>query len=430
MEAFEPFVSLGVAVAAGFLIGLEREQSSPTEPEGRQYFIGGARTHPLFALVGALAMLIGRQVGVVVPAVALGGVLAFLAVAYARDVRRGDFGLTSEAAFLTSFLLGALALSEGVIEPPAKKSIVVSAGAVTATLLLSSKPILHAFVRKISKDDVFGTVKFLIVAVVVLPLLPDQTFGPLDVLNPRKIGLMAVLIAGVSFIGYVAIRLLGPSRGLGVTGAAGGLVSSTAVTLSMSARAREEPTLAPSCAFAVVLASSIMFARVLAVVAVTNPALVRTLAVPMGAMGGAGLLGALVLYRRSQHGAKASAVQVTNPFELSSAIKFALLFAIVLLGSKALNQELGTGGSYLAGLLAGTTDVDAITLSMAQLARDRLDPTVAVTTIYLAALANTLVKGGMTIVLGGWRLGRLVAIAFGAMLAAGAAGLVAMSLSR
>jgi len=295
--------------------------------------------------------------------------------------------------------------------------------AVAATILLSSKPALHKMAQKVSKEDTYATLKFLVVAVVALPLLPNQIMGPLAVLNPFNVGLMIVLIAGIGFIGYVAIRILGTGRGLAITGLVGGLVSSTAVTLSFSGRAKETPRLAPGCALAVVLASAIMYGRVLVEVAVVYAPLLRRLIVPMLAMLVAGAVVSFIFYRRAQEAAKEKAdVKFDNPFELSSAIKFGALYAGVLLVAKAATVYLGAGGTYLAGILAGTTDVDAITLSMAALARDGLDQNVAVTTIILGSASNTVVKGGMAVVLGGGVFGRQIALAFGIMLAAGLAG--------
>jgi uncharacterized membrane protein (DUF4010 family) len=426
MEEFEPFVSLGVALAVGLIIGFEREQSAPVEPKARRSFVGGARTYPMVSLIGALAMLLARQSGPALVWLAFVGTFAFLIVAYADVVRRdGDRGLTSEAAFIVTFMLGALATSNGVIEPVGKRSMVLLAVAVLATVILSIKPRVHALAERVSKDDVYATLKFLIVAVVVLPLLPDETFGPLGVLNPHKIGLMVALIAGIDFVGYVAVRALGPGRGLGLTGLVGGLASSTAVTLSMSGRARESTELHPSCALAVVTASTVMFPRVLIEVAVVHRPLLASLWIPLLAMTLAGLAAVLFFYRRAQGAtAKTDKLEIDNPFELSSALKWGFVFVVVLLMAKLATTYLGRGGTYLAGLLAGTTDVDAITLGMANLAKSgEIEPTVAVTTIIIGTASNTLVKGGMATTIAGWRFGRMVLAAFGAMLVAGALGL-------
>jgi uncharacterized membrane protein (DUF4010 family) len=420
--AYEPYVSVGIALAAGLLIGLEREQSwRPSKDHGS--FLGGVRTYPLFALLGAVSTLLGRVLSVWFPLVGFLGVLTLVALSYADDVKKErDRGLTTEASMLLTFLLGALASSSGVVEPMGRRVIAVAALAVVVTLLLSAKPVLHALVERVSRDDLFATVKFLIVAVLVLPLLPNTTMGPLDVINPFRVGLMVVLIAGISFLGYVAIRVLGPGRGLTVTALLGGLVSSTAVTLSFAGRARKEPALAPVAALAIVLASTIMFARILVEVAAVHLPLLRPLMLPVLAMGTAGVTAAAILYRGARGTNPApSAVPLSNPFELSSAVRFGLLFAGVLVASKAAELYAGPAGIYAAAALAGTTDVDAITLSTANLARSGLETRVATTTILVGAISNTAVKAAMAAVLGGWRLGRPVVLACGAMLVAAAA---------
>lgn len=422
MDTYEPFLSLGLALVAGLLIGFEREQSQAAATDASS-FLGGVRTHPLFALVGAVSMLLSRQLGLAVVLLSLGAMVAFLAIAYVDDVRSDrSRGLTSEAAFLLSFLLGALAASNQIVAPIERKVFLVASTAVVATILLSLKPRLHSFIRRASAEDVWATMKFLLVAVVVLPLLPNQTFGPLDVLNPFQIGLMVALIAGISFTGYIAIRLLGPRRGLGVTGVVGGLASSTAVTLTFSNRAREVPALRTSCALAIVLASAIMFARVLVEVAVVNPGLLPLVSPPMAAMAVAGLVASWLLWRRSGQTERSPDIELTNPFELSSAIKLALLFALVLLGAKAGTVYLGSKGTYLAGVLGGLTDVDAVTLSVASLAKTTLAAKVAATTIYLGTVSNTLTKAGIAIVVGGWEFGRQILLTFAAILGAGLAG--------
>ena len=194
VDPYEPFVSLAVATAAGFLIGLERERSRPSE-ESKLSFLGGARTHPLLALAGGVSTLAAREVGLVAVVVPFGALAMLLGLAYAGDVWRDRHrGITSEAAFLLSFLLGVLALTRGVLGSTTHKIFAVAAVAVVATFLLSAKPTLHPLVRRLSTEDVAATLKFLIVAVVVLPLLPDlpdvsrRLLGRLhrfDVLDPH-----------------------------------------------------------------------------------------------------------------------------------------------------------------------------------------------------------------------------------------------------
>ncbi len=419
MDAYEPFVSIGIALAAGLLIGLEREQAQGAEVD-RGSFLGGVRTYPLFALLGALAVLLGPAVSPWLPLATFVGAFALVAISYADDVKKErDRGLTTEASMLVTFLLGALASSTGVVEPVGRRVVVVAALAVVVTFLLSAKPQARALVERVSKDDLYATLKFLIVAVLVLPLLPNTTMGPLDVVNPFNVGLMVVLIAGISFVGYVATRVLGTGRGLAVTALLGGLVSSTAVTLSFAGRARKEPALAAVAAVAIVLASTIMFGRILIEVLVVHPPLLRALTLPLVSMAAAGLIAGAILYRKANAGNQVAAgVPLSNPFELSTAVRFGLLFAAVLVASKAAQVYAGSAGIYAAAVLAGTTDVDAITLSTASLARDGLDARVATTVILIGAVSNTIVKATLAAGVGGWAVGRPVLVAYGAMLLA------------
>jgi uncharacterized membrane protein (DUF4010 family) len=426
-QDYEPFVSIGVALAAGLLIGFEREQSQAKDLP-QIGFLGGARTFPLFSLVGALSVLLSQGAWWFFPPLSFLGMLGLVTISYADDVRKErDRGLTTEASLLITFLLGALAATRTVIVPEGRRVIVVLGIAVVVTLLLSSKPRFKDLIRHVSADDLYATLKFLIIAVLILPLLPNATFGPLQVLNPFTIGLMVALIAGVSFVGYVAIRILGAGRGLAVTALIGGLVSSTAVTLAAAGRARREPELAPAAALAIVLASTIMSARIMFEVAVVYRPLISHLLPPVGAMFAVGIAASLLLYRRSKASAATltpSEVTFQNPFELGSAIKSGLLFALVLLGAKAAQLYAGTKGIYVAALFAGTTDVDAITLSTANLARGGLPVQVAVTTIVLGATANSIVKGSMAVVVGGVALARPVLGSFAAMIVAGGLGIV------
>jgi len=425
MDQETAFVSLGVALGVGLLIGFEREQSAGAE-QGGGSSLGGVRTYPLVSLGGALSTILAREIGAWFVAAAFAAVAALVGVSYADDVKNGrERGLTSEIAMLVTFVLGALAPTEGLIAPPREKAIVLFSVAVVVAIVLSLKPALHALAHKATKDDVYATLKFLLAAVVLLPLLPDRAFGPFDVVNPHRIGLLIVLIAGVGFAGYVAVRALGPGRRLRLTGLIGGLVSSTAVTLAASARAKREPGLAPSCALAVALANTVMSVRVLVVVAAVDSDLVRPLAAPIACIAATGVVASWVFWRRAQGAsAAADALDVVNPFELSSAVKFGLLLTVVLFATKAASVNLGTGGVYATSVLAGTFDVDSVSVSMAQLAQQQIGLRVAAVAILLAVASNTVVKSAIAVIVGGWSFGRSLVVAAVATLAAAALGLM------
>ncbi|HEY5944983.1 MAG TPA: MgtC/SapB family protein [Kofleriaceae bacterium] len=416
MEPFEPHLSLLTALAVGLLIGLEREQAKQDIGHAS---IGGVRTYPIFALTGALAMML-ETASMWLPLVALAGVVTLLAISYAGDVRKGaDHGLTTETSVVATYLIGALATSRGVVEPMSARLLLVVALGVTVTFLLSSKQWLHGLVAKVSREDLFSTIKFLIAAAIVLPLLPREDVGPLDAINPFSVGLMVVLISGLSFLGYVAMRLYGKDRGVLLSAAIGGLVSSTAVTIAFSNRTKRDPKLAPIAAAAIAIASTIMVGRVAVLVGLVNIGLLRDLALPLVGAGAGAILGGLVGYRGTKH-KDADDFDVKNPFELGTAVRFGIVFAVIVLATKAARHYLGDQGLYIAAGVAGLTDVDAVSLSTAKLADP--DDTAAVIAILIAVVANTIVKSSLALGIGGRRLGKRAFLIGGLMLVGAALG--------
>jgi uncharacterized membrane protein (DUF4010 family) len=393
----ESFLGFLVALAAGALIGLERQQNLGLE---QKTGIGGVRTFPLIALSGAMSAFLSQVLGVW-PIIATFLILgALLTVSYDKEWSRKDHpGIITALAALITFLLGVLALLPALpLDAPHRYLLIIgSAGVVMA--LLSLKERLHHVVRQFSDDDIYATAKFVILALVVLPLLPNRTFGPLDVLNPFHTGIMVILIAGMSFLGYLCTRVIGPSKGLATTGILGGFVSSTAVTLSMATHTRKVPHLALPGAMAILGASSTMFVRMLVIVSLLQPDLFLMLLAPLGGMALCGYVMSFILYSKAQRtGTDGSDISHRNPFELRPALGFGILYAGVLFISKAAQTYLGNSGLYASSLLAGTTDVDAITLSIVRLQQDGLLAATAATAITLAAMTNTIVK----VLLAGW----------------------------
>jgi uncharacterized membrane protein (DUF4010 family) len=413
MERFEPFVSFAVALGAGLLIGLQREHSAAQQGRPEGGYSGGIRTYPIMSLAGALSAMLAERLSPWIFPVAFAVVMAPVILAYLFEVKSGgDRGVTSEIAFAVTFLLGGLALSTPVSLESSQRLLVVGALAVAVTSLLSLKAPLHQLASRVSREDLYSTLKFLVLAVIILPLLPNRELGPLQILNPFTVGLVIVLLAGVGFVAYVAIRLLGPGSGLGVTGLVGGMISSTAVTLTVSSRARKSPALALPGSLAVVLASTVMIVRIAILVAATNASLLARSALMLGSMTAAGALGSLLLYVRSRRASGEDAprgeVPFRNPFELSQAFKFGFLFVTVLVASKAATHYLGGAGAYLAAAVGGLADVDAVILSISRLSGSAVSPETARWAILLGAGSNSLVKAILAMVLGGWSLGRWV----------------------
>jgi uncharacterized membrane protein (DUF4010 family) len=427
MTELTTFAGLGVALACGLLIGLDREQKDSDEE------FGGIRTYPLIALAGGLAQLVSAEIGTWFVGLTLFGLVAWIGVYYFNASKRGQVGMTSEFAALSAYLCGVLALQD-------HKGLAFAV-AIAITVILALKSWLHGQVQRLSREDVVATLKFLVVAFVVLPLLPTETYSvavppdllpealgatealDLNLINPRKVGWMVVLIAGLGFTGFVSTKLLSAKRGLGLTAFLGGLVSSTAVTLTFAGRAKATPALLNTCVVAILVASATMFVRVLVEVAAVAPSLLKTVALPIGAMGVTALLTVgFFWFRRSDQKDEAEEPKMKNPFELTEALKFGALFAVVLFVAGSAQTFFGSGGLYLSALLAGLTDVDAITLSAAELTKAETDPIshrVAATTITIAVLSNTVVKGFLAWSSGGTKLGLRVAGSFGLTAAVG-----------
>jgi uncharacterized membrane protein (DUF4010 family) len=406
-------VRFAAALGLGVLLGLERERKHLTDNS-----FAGVRTFGLIALAGAIAGYLGEGAGQPWLAVAVfAAVAALVVVSYATSAKLGELGITTEVSALVAFLLGYLCL---------RGQVTLAAGlAVASGAVLALKEWLHRLAGGISPADVEATLKFAIVSLIVLPLVPDRAYGPppFDVVNPHDIWLMVVLISGLNFTSYVLVKVLGPEHGIGATGLLGGLVSSTAVTLGFSQRSRQEPAHATALALGILIAWAVMFARVLVLAAVVTPLLAARLALAITGVAVPSLVIVLVLRRRQRSAGTASVAARANPFELGQAIRFGLLFGVVTLVARAAQVYFGNPGLYFAGAFAGLTDVDAITLSMANLARADPDMrSVAARAVLIAVLANTLVKGALAVFLGAPELRRVMAPAVGVILAAGAIG--------
>ena len=407
--------NFAIAILIGALIGIEREKRRDTEVT-----IGGIRTFVLLATLGAVGGYLSQRFDTIWPLLAivtLGGATVVAGFLIDADERKGPVGLITELAAIVVTVLAGLA----TLGQPA---LAVCLGIVVAALLAYKQP-LHGLIDKIGWDDLFAGLRLLIASFIILPLLPDHTVDPWDALNPRKLWLLVVMISGLSMIGYVATRWLGSGRGTVITGLTGGLVSSTAATLAFSRQSKEsgDEQAAQMLAIGTLIAWTVMFFRVLVISFAVYPALLRELAVPMTAMGLACLASAgFLLWRRRSDATRSQPgeIAISTPFTLTQATKFGLLFAMILLVVKIVGDLDLPGGLYVVAALAGLTDVDAISLSMAQHARGGAT-LVATVAIVIATLANTAVKAGMAASIGSAGYRRLILAAAGLIAVAGAA---------
>lgn len=401
MEASTTFTALalrlGTALAVGLMVGLQREFAHRHEQNARAGLFAGARTFTLISLLGATSGLAADLLQApFVVLLTLAAIGALLTVAHYIGAQRGDIGLTTEMAGLLTFLIGLLCYLD--------RLVLAAALGVGLTWLLTLKPQTRLLAERISREDVYATLKFGLITVVLLPLLPDRSYGPppLDVLIPRQIWLMVVFISAISFLGYLLTQILGARRGLGLTGLLGGLASSTALTLSMARRSHEWLHLAPTIAAAILLAWAAMVVRLALILAVLAPFLLQATALPLGASLLLGATYGAFLYQRRLSPLAHPEAPLKNPFELTPAFIFGLLYALILLLANTTQLYLGASGLYASSLIGGAVDSDAVVLSVAQLSRAEtgLPLNIAARAIILATIANAAVKAGMV-----WTLG-------------------------
>lgn len=410
-----------IAFLIGALVGIEREKSKAAKGD---FTVGGLRTFILFAQAGAVGAWLSQAFGtpwIIVTTIA--AVSALIIAGYWMESRRDPAqpGLTTEIAAFTVCLLGAMVMF-------GSPELAIVLAVLTSSVLAFKQP-LHSAVARLSTDDIYAGLKLLIATFIVLPILPRTAVDPWQVLVPYKLWLLVILISALSLVGYVAVRMLGRTHGTAATGIAGGLVSSTAVTLSFARQSRVDTGASAGDALTagILLAWTVMFARVVLTVAIVNGALVGHVLVPFFTMALVCGASAAYFYRRGLGGhaplKQATELPVQNPFSLTASVQFAALFAAVMLVTHLARIHAPGGGVYVVAAFAGLTDVDAITLSMSEFARDG-SPATAAGAIAIAAISNTLVKCGLVAFLGSAAMRLRVAIATGAVLLAGLASLL------
>jgi uncharacterized membrane protein (DUF4010 family) len=410
--------NFATALLIGTLIGIERERHTQ---EHEAPGIAGLRTFILYSLFGALCGWLSLTLRS--PWILGAGLLAAagaLLAGYVLAARLNpeNLGQTTEVAALATFLLGAVAAA-------GERELAAGIGVLIAAVLAYKQP-LHGFVDKLGSDDVYAALRLLIATFIVLPILPDEPLDPWQALNPQKLWLLVLLISGLSLVGYVLTRVMGAHRGIPITGLVGGLASSTAVTLSLARQSREPQYKRAGAAIVagVLLAWAVMVSRVFVEVLVVNRALLPPLLPALVAMAVVCAGSAWLMLRRADKDrSHAQQVPLRNPFSLTAAIKFAAIFAVVLLVVKVVQTQAPATGMYVVAAIAGTTDVDAMTLSMAQYARTN-SPTVASHAITIAILSNTIVKAGMVVTLGHPSIRKSVLLATAAIVVAGVAAIV------
>lgn len=409
--------ALGLAIAAliGLGVGLEREWSGhATGPNAR---FAGLRTFLLLGLLGGIAGLLLREGHEGAASVAIAGGIAISIAAYIMAVRRpqAEIDGTTEAAALIVILLGVLA---------GEKYLALSAGAASVVVLaLVEKGRLHWMVQRVHEHELRAALQFAVLALVVLPLLPTGPFWGAIAFRPRALWMIVLLFSALNFVGFLARRAVGPASGYTLTGLAGGLISSTAVTLDFSRKSREESGIARGLAFGVIGACTVLIPRVLIVSAALNAAVAMRLAsflLPPAAFGMAMLLWSM---RKNSEMQKNVSTDVANPLRLGNAIQMAIAFQVAMVILSLVRDKWGAIGLYPAAAVLGLTDVDALTVSMSRLNGDTL-PIIAARAIAIGILANTLLKLGLIVAMGKGRFRRVASRGLSGFAAASVLGLL------
>ncbi|MFH4893926.1 DUF4010 domain-containing protein [Vibrio sp. Y42_MX_L11] len=392
--------NLLIALLLGAIVGTQRGWVMRNSVEGSR--VAGIRT---FSLVGLLGGLVGILANIYTPLLigfALIALVILTCIAFViQQKKSGDVSITGVVSIMVVFVLGNLAVSG--------EAVLAAAAAVITAVVLDNKRELHQALQKLQEYELDAALRLLLISIVMLPLLPNQSYGPWNALNPYEIWWMVVLIASISFVGYFAIKIGGAKRGILFTSVFAGLSSSTALTLQFSHLSREQASISPLLASGILLSCGTMFPRLLIVLSVINPQLVKLLWPIVMAMMVALYIPAWWIWRRSEVEQIEQSNKQTNPLALQSALFFGLVLAVIMLLAHALSDWFGNAGVLILSALSGITDVDAISLTLGRQSTQTLSVTTAALGILIAASVNTIVKMGMVIAIGDKKLWHRIA---------------------
>ncbi len=405
---YEDITTLGIAFGLGLLVGLQRQSTRNK--------LAGVRTFTLIAIFGVISGFLTRDLenpfilpvfGICIASLMLGG--NFLS----KKNGETDIGQTTEVAALLMFAIGAyLVMGDRVI------GVVVGG---SMAILLYVKESLHGLIKKLQDKDLSAIMTFAGISLIILPILPDETFGPLDVLNPRNIWLMVTLIVGISVVGYFIYKIVGKNAGLISNAILGGLISSTATTVSYARKTKESKDIDKLAAFIITGASAVALIRIIVEIGIIIPDKLPQMIFPLAVEFGVLLLLCVLLFYFIQKEDQDDTMpEPKNPAQFKSALIFGLLYGLILLGVAFVNEEMGTEAMYIVAILSGLTDVDAITLSLSQIMKNgSMEVDRGWRLILLASLSNLFFKGVLAVVLGTKVLAKWVSILFGIAIAAG-----------
>jgi uncharacterized membrane protein (DUF4010 family) len=419
MDIADLLSHFAVALGIGLLIGIERGWRTRDEKPGSR--TAGLRTFTLIGLLGGTTGLIAEAPGT--PLTITGGIIigvAFAAFAVTFTLMCRDENLADKSYSATTAIAGMLTFALAVYAMIGDMRAAAGAAVATVCILALRSP-LHDWLSRIEAREIRSALILLAMTFIALPIIPDDPIGPFGGVNPREIWLIAIVLAGVSFAGYVAVKVLGSQHGIMLAAAAGGLVSSTAVTASNAKRAAAGEGTPRLLAAGVALATAVSFARVIAIVTALKPELLKLVAPALVAAIVVAVAWALIAaYLRKDDKDEEQEVEFKNPFSFWAVVGFAILLAAIVLAGRALGENLGAAGAIVGALALGLADVDAVTVSMARLTPEPLSPQSASLAILAAVVSNNLSKIGIGAVAGRGAFAIEIALMAALCLAAGA----------
>lgn len=418
LTEYDFLIRMLVAAGIGFVLGLEREFS---EHSPNNEVFAGIRTFTIVALLGFLTAYLGITFSHWIFIAGFLAVLSMVAISYWVTSHKGDIGSTTEFAIIFTFLLGGLVFAGNI-----NLSLALT---VITLVLLSLKIPLRTMIGQITQKEIFAFVRFVVIALLILPFLPNEYYGPYGVINPMEVGWIIVLVSGIGFVGYILMKFLGADRGILLTSILGGLVSSTFVTYMFSKKSKETPELSKNYAVGIFAAATIMVIRVFLLVFIFNKAMLTGLIIPLLIVLLTAFGIALFLYN-SQFG-KLQAIDnivLGDPLNIKNAVFFGVFYMGILLLVSYANHVYGAKGIYVSSAVSALTDIDAITISVSKLGGTTVNFLIAQNAILLAALSNTVVKIGIAVFTGSKALKKYVLLGYGCIFIAGIIGFLVLNL--
>lgn len=417
LTEFDFLIRMLVTAGIGFVLGLEREYSQYSE---KGEIFAGLRTFTLVALLGFLTAYLGITFTYWIFIAGFLGVVTIVAISYWVTSNEGNIGSTTEFAIIFTFLLGGLVLVG---------SINLSLALTVITLvLLSLKLRLKSMIGQLTQKELFAFVRFVVIALLILPFLPNEFYGPYEVINPREVGWIIVLTSGIGFVGYILMKFLGTDRGILLTSILGGLVSSTLVTFTFSKKSKETPELSQNYAVGIFAAATIMVLRIFLLVFIFNKTMLIQLTIPLLIILLTAFGIALYFYNKQfekQHGV--DKIVLGDPLNIKNAVFFGIFYMGILLLVSYANHAYGTKGIYLSSAISALTDIDAIAISVSKLGGASINLLTAQNAILLATLSNTVVKIGIAVFTGSRQLKKYVLIGYGFIFIAGIIGFLVLN---